>query len=940
MKKIIRTAIVLALAGAALLSTGCTKDVSNDITKIENRTATLEQAVSALQAFQTSAQAAIDKNTNDLKTVQKAVDDLDKDIDLLAAATDAEIEALAEEIEGEVNAIYEDITAIEGEIAELKAAKDNASAALVALQKQVDAIAGRIVSIVAYPMTAPEIQTIELQDVDTVKVFVAGFEISPSKAASIISADNSKILFREGLAKAAISENADIEILSCDPEAGKVVVKTIAPEAALADPVNDKLYFSLFFEGKDAADSLYEVQSQYVVAAESAVTDPYAISIDDEDPVDSDFTVNDTVVVAYNEIAPKSPIYEGIEFKVKIGEDYYSLADAASYLGLASAPKVKVGPAATDTTFTTGSVASPAPSPLPASPFTTDSLNFNGNILYNQGTIATADLIDQFATVHAEFYVGSVNIGRINRTVIIDKAADPAAPDMLAAQTATWNYVDYTYVNATFADIALPAKYVGPTISEQLYVKADGETPLNDAAGTTPTIGGTATAPKLSLAVAGTDLKFDAEAYDCSFAAQFEDDTTYYAFMVPFTVDARPADKTVALADSTAQFLSTGVTVNFKPMTTAITAADTTKYFGKLTGAARDINAIYANMALSGVLTKKSIKDNGDSISIANFSVIPAFDATTKKETSKIMLPNAVPGHEYDIVFTIKAFGVTFTFNQKITVDELPYNLTTDPLFVNDDMEVLTKGTMTGGVYALNDHDLANYFALDGQIPADENNVKINYKFYNEGDSTGVNATAGINALPTAPAQATVPASSEVLPTAPFSWSSFSANKLHASAWLSVGGTRVSDSIAIKIISAQPVTDFVGGSLEATRTTGNDLEINLWKQMSAKGCLADTNIILQNAATLAAAIAGNVNYGQGLEAIDFTQATAVLEDGTPYVMNPAFFSVTSGVLKIAKECGIFTQPVIITIPVKLDYLLDYQHKQALTSNVIVKVTQL
>ncbi|MDO4826847.1 MAG: PL29 family lyase N-terminal domain-containing protein [Bacteroidia bacterium] len=50
MKKIFRMAVVCALAGAALLYTGCTKDYSDDINDLKTRVSTVESTVASLQA--------------------------------------------------------------------------------------------------------------------------------------------------------------------------------------------------------------------------------------------------------------------------------------------------------------------------------------------------------------------------------------------------------------------------------------------------------------------------------------------------------------------------------------------------------------------------------------------------------------------------------------------------------------------------------------------------------------------------------------------------------------------------------------------------------------------------------------------------------------------------------------------------------------------------
>ena len=116
MKKIFRMALVIALAGASLMYTGCTKDydaeikqVTDDLTKfqqdmtakvtaLEGQVSTLNSAISSLESAYKAADAAlqkaIDANAADIKSLQTNVDGIKADLKALqdkVAANEAAI---------------------------------------------------------------------------------------------------------------------------------------------------------------------------------------------------------------------------------------------------------------------------------------------------------------------------------------------------------------------------------------------------------------------------------------------------------------------------------------------------------------------------------------------------------------------------------------------------------------------------------------------------------------------------------------------------------------------------------------------------------------------------------------------------------------------------------------------------------------------------------
>lgn len=134
MKKIFRMALVLALSGAALLYTGCTKDYSEDINTLDKRLtdvetvqlktikdqiAVLQQAKTDLENADQKLQGLIDGLRNDLTNLQKTVT------------------TLSEKHDKDVNEINTKIAKITGDIADLQKADIEIKARIKALEDEI-----------------------------------------------------------------------------------------------------------------------------------------------------------------------------------------------------------------------------------------------------------------------------------------------------------------------------------------------------------------------------------------------------------------------------------------------------------------------------------------------------------------------------------------------------------------------------------------------------------------------------------------------------------------------------------------------------------------------------------------------------------------------------------------------------------------------------------
>lgn len=131
MKKTFRMALVLALAGAALTYTGCTKDYSEDLSKLDERVSSLESS---------TALADLTKQVNSLKTTvdaleaaKKAADEKIASLQSKAEATDAVVESLRKQVADNVATIASIQKAMENYAT--KAEIEAANAKIAALQE-------------------------------------------------------------------------------------------------------------------------------------------------------------------------------------------------------------------------------------------------------------------------------------------------------------------------------------------------------------------------------------------------------------------------------------------------------------------------------------------------------------------------------------------------------------------------------------------------------------------------------------------------------------------------------------------------------------------------------------------------------------------------------------------------------------------------------------
>lgn len=140
MNKIFRKAIVLTLAGSALLYTGCTKDYSGEITTLQQEVAELQKSTS--EQF-TSLNNQIGKMQQQLSSLETAKERIEKNIQTLTDRVGA-LETFRSNAEQKFSQYEQKFTELDGEIAGLKANIKALQDADEEILKAIDAAKARI----------------------------------------------------------------------------------------------------------------------------------------------------------------------------------------------------------------------------------------------------------------------------------------------------------------------------------------------------------------------------------------------------------------------------------------------------------------------------------------------------------------------------------------------------------------------------------------------------------------------------------------------------------------------------------------------------------------------------------------------------------------------------------------------------------------------------
>lgn len=349
-----RFAMVLALAGSALLYSGCTKDYQKDIddlnsgvTTLQGSVQKLQEQVSALEALKSQIaslqgdvaplQAAIDKNTEAIKKLQEGgyvtKDELDAELASLRDDTELALDALAELVADNVDAIDALKEAYEKTDAVAKALNLGKIASVALVRYYDDTAPTTFVTLNAWKLVdAPGAAT---SLYETTALLNLDYQVSPASLAASLNEDNVALSIYSPKKKDYIK--VPVTITEIDEEAGIV-----------------SLYANLFSSANKSNFNVFPAAGKYYT--------PFALVVNDT-PVDGGvvndiksqydfaevdnglgateltyYAKVDNIEVPYDKFASSErKFFDGIEFKLKNTSGttkYMSLDEAAGIFGV------------------------------------------------------------------------------------------------------------------------------------------------------------------------------------------------------------------------------------------------------------------------------------------------------------------------------------------------------------------------------------------------------------------------------------------------------------------------------------------------------------------------------------------------------------------------------------------------------------------------------
>lgn len=363
-----RFAMVLALAGSALLYSGCTKDYQKDIDDLNSGVTTLQGTVQKLQE-QVSALEALKSQLaslqGDVASLQKNADAIKKNAEAIAelqAAIDKNTEAIAklqeggyvtkDELDTELTSLREETEGALDLVAICVAANSEAIDALKEAYEKTDAVAkalnvGKIASVALvrkYGTTTPDnfvsMKAWKLVDAapatlyETSALLNLTYQVSPASLAASLSEDNVALSIYSPKKKDYIE--VPVTITEIDEEAG--IVSLFANLFSSANKANfennaTQYYtpFALVINNESDNGVVNDIKSQYDFAEVNNVAiTPTVLKYH------ADF---DDIEVPYDKFASSErKFFDGIEFKLMytIGATnyYMSLDEAAGIFGV------------------------------------------------------------------------------------------------------------------------------------------------------------------------------------------------------------------------------------------------------------------------------------------------------------------------------------------------------------------------------------------------------------------------------------------------------------------------------------------------------------------------------------------------------------------------------------------------------------------------------
>ena len=888
-------------------------------------------------AIATAKQEAIDAASADAATklaaakteLEGVINGVKAKVDSLEAFTVAQTDSLRKD----VDSLYANYEALEARIA--------------ALEGKVNALAVRVTSIVAVPSMNAEFREFYFYPIDTT-FFTTTFAVTPKAAVKNINPEDLKVNFKEGLTRVAgLDTTFNVAKVVADETKGEITVfvafKGIGnipsdfdfttqkfdwtpaliwqadldldgnSEEYFALPHISAVYYSLSFAGEDKAGK-YEESSEYVKAHNNL------------DYI-SDWSA--TVVNADNEEITEWPLTlcDTLAFDGKEGKEFASLfntIDVAfrSSAGLISRKEVEE---IIDSTFTVCA-----------------------DTLYIQGKKSTESEFTEYADTSCGIAVtrnGSVLVpAKVTKGNVGDAVKIIAQGLKFGTCTKYWGLEETHYVGAKTVEFTLPA--VSEPWTYTSWEKVSRTVSITDCAdvhAVVPTSGIEKGKFEITpdsgtgVNIAVTNALRNPEAKDTVYNVVFKhnvetlgpNDTVNFTINWKYTLEGRPADATIALAD---------VDTLANDYTQSIELAIDSKIVDKTFAA---FDAAYDKTIDSAAVTAaiKSAEAKLDSV-VFNGKKVSGADLNANK--TAVVLPALSKAGAYSVILNKTVFGIKYTYTYTINLKwEEKLTLHATPYISADGVAVVDADT-TVSPYTLKTMDMAKYLqvfdadTLAKNIAANKYTVK--FKVELEDSSKFANKADTLRGSITDPADANV--TGGFLAKSTLDWSSYNGREVKVTAYLANSQDTV-DTYTFTLRYEKPVRSFTAGTQTIKRVAGIDASAVLSKSFNITGLYnGDKNLIVD---TTGAWINGKNYYDCEIE-FDITKATFKVDGVATEFAKNVDYKFTEATDKDHPESAKITfigdnnnKPIEASIPVVLKYKYDYNNVQAYKDNVVIKV---
>ena len=997
MKKIIRIASVIALASASLLYVGCTKDFSADIAKTNKDVEALNQKIETLNTTVQTINSTVEnlKTTKaDLSAVNaadKALEDkitaLDGKLtstknDLTAAIATAKEEAIEaakadaasklsvakEELKGVIAGVEAKVDSLNilttAQTESLREDVDSLSANCVALEERIAELedkvidlAARVSSIVAVPSMNSEFRHFEISDINKT-FFAATFAVTPKAAVKNIAAENLKVNFKQGLTREseAIDTTFDVVKVVADEAKGEITAfvefdeyKSLPSDDVTIDVKPDwtdigvilplwvitgieakgtlppsTVYFSLAFAGEDKAGE-YEENSEYVKAHNSVdnitLRDNAVIIKDGVELTEEDALLRDTLAFDGSEGTKFASLFEDLDVAFKFNDEIISKEDIAELL---------------DTTFTVV----PADSLLAAridgkmGPYAVNETAAGIVVTSDEGTNLCADKEDVGNVVSIRIYGVKVNGGFVGFGDAITERHFVGAKTVeftLPAVSEPWTYTSWDKVSRTVSvthteaakeihDILGASKLVDGAYTIQADNNQGVDIVVKDAARSEE-----------------AEDKVDTVAWTKS-ADIAAGDTVNYTINWMYTLEGRPADETIVLAD-----VDTVATDYTKGIEVAID-----KNLNDLTFAAFD--AAY-DKTMDSAAVKAAIKGAEVELDSVMFNGEEVDGFTTDGKV--IYVPDHTKAGAYDVVLEKTVFGIKYTYTYTINIAwKEALKLHPTP-YVSAGVAIVDADTLGGKPYTLAAMDMAKYLQVFNAdtLAKGFDNYRVDFKAELEDSAKFENeyVEAEIGNVKPEEREFTTDVNEGILVNKVLDWNTYIGREVKITAYLATGEDTV-DTYTFTLKYRKPITSFAAGTQEVKRIAGEDAEAVLTKSFDVKGLYhGDKNLIVD---TTGAWIDRTNYYGceilfnvkkavfkvDGVETL-FTKGVDYDVEGLDEIAD-GLYKAANGVLRNAKIKFLGdnnNKNLELSVPVILGYKYDYNWNEAYKDNVVIKV---